>query len=77
MLAASASRQYTFSIYWAFTTLTTVGYGDITPTNDAERMYTVGALLVTALISGYIISNIGAPTPIDCNRHPGLGLILA
>ena len=32
------SKQYIYSVYWSLTTLTTVGYGDITPTNMIEAM---------------------------------------
>ena len=52
--------QYLYSIYWALTTLTTVGYGDITPTNDLERMYALGALLIGALVFGYLLSSVGS-----------------
>ena len=52
--------KYVYSIYWALTTLTTVGYGDITPCNDIERNYTLLALLIGALVFGYMVSTIGA-----------------
>ena len=52
--------KYVYSIYWALTTLTTVGYGDITPCNDVERNYTLLALLIGALVFGYMVSTIGA-----------------
>jgi len=51
--------QYLYSIYWALTTLTTVGYGDITPTNDLERVYALISLLIGALVFGSLLSALG------------------
>lgn len=54
------SRQYIFSVYWALTTLTTIGYGDITPTNMLERYYCLLAMLIGAMMFGYMMSTIGS-----------------
>ena len=51
--------QYLYSIYWALMTLTTVGYGDITPTNDTERVYVLFCLLVGAVVFGFLLSTLG------------------
>ncbi len=32
----SKGRQYLFSLYWAFATLTTIGYGDISAHSDSN-----------------------------------------
>ena len=58
-VSAPTSVQYLYSVYWALTTLTTVGYGDIIPTNNAERLYALASLLVGALVFGYMLSSIG------------------
>ncbi|CAJ1380899.1 unnamed protein product [Effrenium voratum] len=52
--------QYIASLYWAFTTMTTVGYGDIHPRNDGERVYAIVAMIFGATMFGYIIGSIAA-----------------
>lgn len=58
-LSAPVDVQYLYAIYWALMTLTTVGYGDITPANNAERGYALFALLIGALIFGWMLSAVG------------------
>ena len=53
-------EKYIYSLYFSATTLLTVGYGDIAPTNVKE----VSAILVTEFIGiaifGYAVNKIGA-----------------
>ena len=56
----TTSECYLWSIYWAITTLTTVGYGDITPANNLERSYSCVCLIVGALIMANLISELSA-----------------
>eukprot|EP00930_Biecheleria_cincta_P035401 TRINITY_DN2434_c0_g2_i1.p1 TRINITY_DN2434_c0_g2~~TRINITY_DN2434_c0_g2_i1.p1 ORF type:complete len:769 (-),score=148.12 TRINITY_DN2434_c0_g2_i1:94-2400(-) len=48
-------QLYIASLYWAVTTLTTVGYGDIIPTSNQERAYGMLAMLIGSAFYGYII----------------------
>ena len=44
--------------YWAVTTMSTVGYGDLIPTTAMERGYTMFAMIAGASFYGYMIGNI-------------------
>jgi hypothetical protein len=51
-------KDYVMGAYWAVTTLTTVGYGDISPVGEAARLYTMLVMMVGVIIYGLIIGNI-------------------
>lgn len=48
---------YITSLYWAFTTMISVGYGDITPQNPYEMTVTVGCMTLSCIYFAYIIGN--------------------
>lgn len=48
---------YNKAIYWTVTTLTTIGYGDITPTTNIARMYTMVIMVIGVGTYGFIIGN--------------------
>lgn len=52
--------QYIAAIYWAVTTLTTTGYGDIHPINTYEKMYGALIMVISAGSFSFRIGKIGA-----------------
>jgi len=63
-------RSYFSAMYWAMTTITTVGYGDIVPKTDSERAYTRFDQLVGVGFYGYAIGSITAVmTASDANTR--------
>jgi hypothetical protein len=43
---ASYHTRYITALYWAVTTMSTVGYGDISASTDAEKTFSVVAMLL-------------------------------
>ena len=50
--------KYRVALYWAFTTMTTVGYGDIAIVNNTERLVAMFAMIVGGACFGYIIGGV-------------------
>lgn len=60
--------NYLNALYWTGTTLTTVGYGDITPTTDIEKVYSLLTMVAGLAFFGYLV---GLLASIWSRRDPG------
>jgi len=50
----SYSETFVLCCYWSFTTLTTVGFGDIVPKTDLERFFCSMVLLFGVALFSYV-----------------------
>ncbi|KAL7551021.1 hypothetical protein ACHAWF_014220 [Thalassiosira exigua] len=60
LVASPKTTQYIASMYWAFSTLTTVGYGDISARTPQEQIYAMGMMLVGVSWYAYIVSSMSS-----------------
>ncbi len=51
-------ENYLRAIYWTMTTITTIGYGDITPKTNPQIVFTIMIQITGAGMYGFIIGNI-------------------
>lgn len=50
--------RYINALYWVITTMTTVGYGDITPKGNVQTLYALLVMVVGVGTWGYFIANV-------------------
>ena len=54
------AEQYVTAYYWAITTLSTVGYGDVTPKTFSERVFAICAEMFGCLSFAMLIGTLGS-----------------
>jgi len=57
---ATTGTRYLRSLYWSIVTMTTVGYGDISPGRDVEYIFAIAVMLLGASLYAFIIGNLAS-----------------
>ena len=53
-------KQYIAALYWSFSTLTTVGYGDISATTEGEQVFSMVMMLLGVSWYAYVVSSMSS-----------------
>jgi hypothetical protein len=57
MLQVNNKNRYTAALYWAFSTLTTVGYGDISARTVGEQLFSMLMMLLGVSWYAYVVGS--------------------
>jgi hypothetical protein len=57
---ADKFTQYLKSLYYIFTTLGTVGYGDITPKTNSQTLYSMFVMILGTGMYGYVVGSVAS-----------------
>ena len=55
----SKFEQYVLAFYFAIITMGTIGYGDVTPHSNIEKIYVIFVVFVSCGMVGYTVNSIG------------------
>jgi len=59
-LGPGTGDVYLDALYWCITTLTTVGYGDVTPATAGQAIYAMVVMVLGVGVYGYVIGNVAS-----------------
>ena len=59
MEEANNKDKYVMALYWAVTTLTTTGFGDVVPVNTYERLYGITLMMLSAGVFSLLLGKVG------------------
>ena len=58
LLGEAPAGRYLTAMYWTVQTLSTVGYGDVTPSGSMQVLYAICVMLFGVGVYGYVIGNV-------------------
>ena len=62
------------SFYWAMITLSTIGYGDIVPTNDPAKLFAIGIAATEVFLGAYLVTIVISVVSEE-SQHRALGTL--
>jgi hypothetical protein len=60
LISLTYYERYVSALYWSLSTMTTVGYGDVTPAHSAEKVTAMVGMVTGVTVFAYVISSIAA-----------------